>query len=482
MGEMSSSPAALLLCALALVLVGLLAFLLGAQRGLARQSAALREARAAARRDEGLREQWRWRSDTANRLVLWQAPGAAPDADLPFAPEPLAARLASEQAFKALRLHWAVAPGNHRQWLFSGEPLHDDEGRFAGFEGRAMPQDEALQRDADAVALAAALDALEGPALLLCPAEGGWQVRRRNEAAARRWPPLLPGSAFTTQQHELPAELSAQLGAARPPSRTLRADGWGLAPLPSTLPEGLPGGGPGSVLLWQQAAGSLGSASDGDNFSFTLSHDLRAPIRVVEGFTRIVKEDYGAQLDRVGNDHLERVLGAAARMNLMIDALLNLARLSQQPLARQRVDLSQLAGYVVDELRRAAPDRSVEVEIEPGLAAVGDPTLLRLVLENLIGNAWKYTARVDSARISVGQVSHGTGRAFCVRDNGAGFDPRSAERLFGLFQRLHSASEFPGHGVGLASVRRIVQRHGGQVWAESTAGRGASFFFTLVEG
>jgi light-regulated signal transduction histidine kinase (bacteriophytochrome) len=234
---------------------------------------------------------------------------------------------------------------------------------------------------------------------------------------------------------------------------------------------------PGSSPAWRWCWWPVWAGS----FSFTLSHDLRAPIRVVEGFTRIVKEDYGAQLDRVGNDHLERVLGAAARMNLMIDALLKLARLSQQPLARQRVDLSQLAVYVVDELRRAGPERSVEVEIEPGMAAVGDPTLLRLVLENLIGNAWKYTARVEAARVWVGQVPQGTGRAFCVRDNGAGFDPRSAERLFGLFQRLHSASEFPGHGVGLASVRRIVQRHGGQVWAESMAGRGASFYFTVAE-
>jgi light-regulated signal transduction histidine kinase (bacteriophytochrome) len=207
----------------------------------------------------------------------------------------------------------------------------------------------------------------------------------------------------------------------------------------------------------------------------------RAPIRVVEGFTRIVKEDYGRVLDRVGNDHLERVLGAAARMNLMIDALLTLAQLSQQPLARQRVNLSQLASFVVDDLKRGAADRDVEFDIAPGLIATGDPTLLRLVLENLLGNAFKYSAKVAQARISLQASPQGAQTGFVVRDNGAGFDMRSADRLFGLFQRLHSASDFAGHGVGLASVRRIVQRHGGQIWAESEPGRGAAFFFTLPD-
>jgi signal transduction histidine kinase len=239
--------------------------------------------------------------------------------------------------------------------------------------------------------------------------------------------------------------------------------------------------GPGATPM--RAAGHTpatpADTSDADAFSFTLSHDLRAPIRVVEGFTRIVKEDYGHLLDRVGNDHLDRVLGAGARMNLMIDALLTLARLSSQPLQRQPVNISQLAGYVMDDLRRAAPEREADITIAPQLQAQGDPTLLRLVLDNLLGNAWKYSAGSAKTQISLGLVPHGTGLAFEVRDNGAGFDMRSADRLFGLFQRLHSASEFAGHGVGLASVRRIVQRHGGQVWALSEPGRGAAFYFTL---
>ena len=214
-------------------------------------------------------------------------------------------------------------------------------------------------------------------------------------------------------------------------------------------------------------------------FSYTVSHDLRAPLRVVEGFARILKEDYGRHFDRIGNDHLDRVLAAAARMNTMIDAMLSMAHLSSQPLARQPVDLSQIAHFVVEELRRTSPQRAVEVTIEPGLRVVGDPRLLRQVLENLLSNAWKYTARCETASIGLGSRQQDGRRVFEVRDNGAGFDMRSADRLFGLFQRLHSQSEFPGTGVGLASVQRIVRRHGGDIWAESAPGQGASFSFTL---
>jgi signal transduction histidine kinase len=235
------------------------------------------------------------------------------------------------------------------------------------------------------------------------------------------------------------------------------------ATVPSLALEGEP-----AELLSEQAA-----------FSYTVTHDLRAPIRVVEGFARILKEDYGPVLDRIGNDHLDRVLAAAARMNSMIDALLTLANLSAQPLARQPVNLSQLAGFVIDDLRRAAPERQVQVEITPGMVVDGDPTLLRLVLENLLGNAWKYSARTAQARLQFSCQTHGGRQVFNVLDNGAGFDMRSADRLFGVFQRLHSANDFPGTGVGLASVKRIVRRHGGDIWAESEPGRGASFHFTL---
>jgi signal transduction histidine kinase len=218
---------------------------------------------------------------------------------------------------------------------------------------------------------------------------------------------------------------------------------------------------------------------DAESFSYTVSHDLRAPVRVVEGFTRIVKEDYGRLLDRVGNDHLDRVLGAAARMNSMIDALLALSQLSSKPVSRQPVNLSQLAGYVVDDLRRQWPQHAVSVHIDPTMQVHGDPTLLRVVLENLLGNAWKYTTKCATPQVWFERCANAATPSFSVRDNGAGFDMRYADRLFGVFQRLHSASEFQGTGVGLASVRRIVHKHGGEVWAESELGRGANFYFSL---
>ena len=216
-----------------------------------------------------------------------------------------------------------------------------------------------------------------------------------------------------------------------------------------------------------------------ESFSYTVSHDLRAPIRVVEGFARILKEDYGRFLDRIGNDHLERVLAAAARMNSMIDALLALSRLQQQPLSRKPVDLSQLATYIIEDLKREHPERVADVRIEPGMMVHGDPTLLRIALENLLGNAWKYSSQCALAKIEFRHDTHQGQRVMMVGDNGAGFDMRFADRLFGVFQRLHSAKDFHGTGVGLASVRRIVRRHGGDIWAEAEVGKGARFYFTL---
>jgi hypothetical protein len=215
------------------------------------------------------------------------------------------------------------------------------------------------------------------------------------------------------------------------------------------------------------------------SFSYTVSHDLRAPVRVVDGFARILKEDYSRQMDRIANDHLDRILAAASRMNAMIDAMLSLAQLTSQPLARQPVNLSQLATYILEDLRRAQPERAVQADIEPDLQVLGDPTLMRQLMENLLSNAWKYTGKTACASIRVRAMQQEGQRVFEVSDNGAGFDMRSAERLFGLFQRLHSANDFPGTGVGLASVQRIVRRHGGDVWAESKPGQGSRFCFTI---
>ncbi len=229
-----------------------------------------------------------------------------------------------------------------------------------------------------------------------------------------------------------------------------------------------------------------------DSLAHSVSHDLRAPLRVVDGFATIVLEDYGDRgkpLDDVGRDHLRRIVAASQRMNSMIDTLLNLSRMTSRELASERVDLSQIARELTDDLRDdmriREPARSIEFVIGPGLKADGDPTLLRLVLQNLLGNAAKFSAKSRDARVEFGGNEAGESAEFFVRDNGAGFDMRFAEKMFGMFQRLHSANEFPGTGVGLATVQKIIQRHGGRVWAEAvpapSEGHGATFYFTLWE-
>lgn len=222
-----------------------------------------------------------------------------------------------------------------------------------------------------------------------------------------------------------------------------------------------------------------------DSFAHSVSHDLRAPLRVVDGFATILMEDYaqrGKAIDDLGQEHIRRIIGAGQRMNAMIDTLLALSRMTSRDLERERVNLSQLARELADELKAGDRSRRVEFAIQPDLVTDGDRTLLRLVLQNLLGNAFKFTGRVTVGRIEVAAEADADGRrVFRVRDNGAGFDPRFADKMFGLFQRFHSANEFPGTGVGLATVQRIVRKHGGRIWAESQPGEGATFFFTLWE-
>jgi len=216
-----------------------------------------------------------------------------------------------------------------------------------------------------------------------------------------------------------------------------------------------------------------------ESFSYSVSHDLRSPLRVVDGFANIILEDYGSRLDELGREHVKRIAAAANRMNAMIDALLAMSRRTGRELEVERVDLSRAARELADELRASDFGRTVEFRIEPDLRASGDPVLLRLVLQNLLGNAFKFSAHAPMALIEFGHHVVDGNDVFFVRDNGAGFDLRFAERLFGLFQRFHSQNEFPGTGVGLATVQRIVRKHGGRVWAESEPGKGACFYFTL---
>ena len=220
---------------------------------------------------------------------------------------------------------------------------------------------------------------------------------------------------------------------------------------------------------------------DQEVLRYALSHDLRAPLRVVEGFARIVKEDYSKVLDRMGVDHLDRVLAAAARMNGMIDAILAQAQLAGAPLLRESIDVSALVHDIADDLASVTPAANVATFlVAPGMSVEADPILVRRVLENLVGNALKYSAKVAEPLIEVGVMPATNPSVFFVRDNGAGFDMQHANKLFGLFQRLHSAKEFPGTGVGLAGVHNIIRRHGGQVWAEASPGKGACFYFTLM--
>ncbi len=222
---------------------------------------------------------------------------------------------------------------------------------------------------------------------------------------------------------------------------------------------------------------------------YAISHDLRAPLRVIDGFARILKEEEGPRMDRMSNDHLDRLLAAAGRMNTMIDAVLAQAQLTQSAIERATVDLSAMARQVADELageRQAelgqAPfGMTVSWQLAEGMVATGDPDLLRRVLENLMGNAVKYSSKVARPMVEVGMVEATDPQVFFVRDNGAGFDMQHAQKLFGLFQRLHSSKEFPGSGVGLAGVQIIVRRHGGRIWAEAQPGLGACFYFTLAE-
>lgn len=217
-----------------------------------------------------------------------------------------------------------------------------------------------------------------------------------------------------------------------------------------------------------------------DAFAYSVSHDLRAPLRSLAGFSEILLEDYAEVIDEVGRGYLARIEANAARMARMIDDLLDLSRATRAELRRERVDLSALAREVVEELREAEPGRQATVEIADGLTANGDSHLVRLVLLNLIGNAWKFTAREAAAVIRIDALPRQHPPVFAVRDNGAGFDMRYAAKLFDPFQRSHSSSDFEGTGIGLAIVHRIVQRHGGRVWAQSEPGQGATFFFTLA--
>ena len=214
-------------------------------------------------------------------------------------------------------------------------------------------------------------------------------------------------------------------------------------------------------------------------FSYSVSHDLRAPLRSVDGFSQALLEDYGEMLPPEGRNFLERIRNSAQRMAELIDDLLNLSRVTRAPLNFVTVDISKLAENTAAELRRNDAKRQVGFIITPNLTADGDPRLLQIVIENLMNNAWKFTSKRELAEIEVGTKYENGETIYLIRDNGAGFDMTYANKLFGAFQRLHAMTEFPGTGIGLATIQRIIHRHGGRVWAEGVVDQGATFFFTL---
>lgn len=213
-------------------------------------------------------------------------------------------------------------------------------------------------------------------------------------------------------------------------------------------------------------------------FCYSVSHDLRAPLRTIRGFSEVLLEQYRPQLDARGQDFLKRTCDAGLQMDKLIEDLLKLSRVSRNELQMGRINLSVIAQEITTELTRAEPGRKVDFAIAPEMVASGDERLLRLVLDNLLRNAWKFTRKQEEARIEFGR-SNGEGSPFFVRDNGVGFDMHYAGKLFGVFQRLHSAAEYAGSGVGLAIVQRVINRHGGRVWAEAKVNSGATFYFTL---
>jgi len=232
-------------------------------------------------------------------------------------------------------------------------------------------------------------------------------------------------------------------------------------------------------------------------FAYSVSHDLRAPLRGIDGWSLALQEDYGDRLDAQAFQYLSRVRAEAQRMGQLIDAMLQLARVTRAEMQRRPVDLSALAQTVVARLEEAQPERQLAMVIQPDLTAYGDARQLEIVLTNLLGNAWKFTGARPQARIEFGTIedfrlpnadlggsekspiANRKSQIYYVRDNGAGFDMAYANNLFGAFQRLHKASEFPGTGIGLATVQRIIHRHGGRTWAEAAVGQGATFYFTL---
>ncbi|MGD9942546.1 MAG: ATP-binding protein [Burkholderiaceae bacterium] len=442
------------------------------------------------------------------------------------------AAIERRRPFHRLVLWRSTPDGSRLRTIESGTPLHDANGRFVGYAGigRVLDDDLIALTDgstatagnpppeqltgiaADVASLQTAVDTSSEPTLLVdaeaqtvlwgnCAAQQLFE-RRAAELAGRALGPLFSTGGGSS----LPPWLTDALRARRPLRRTLSVANRFGEQIDVLLRLEPCGAGSARALLVvdprdaelaaMRARSQAGEAlqrqielqaqqvdrqsRELESFGYTISHDLRAPLRAISGFAKILNDDHAESLGTVGRQYLERIVSAGARMDRMIDAMLSLARLSTLPMATIPLDLSRIAGEVVANLRMQNPERHVDVRIGESLSTTGDATLMRTVLENLIGNAWKYTARSEQACIVFDAMRDSRGRtAFFVQDNGAGFDMSHADRLFGLFQRLHPQSDYPGTGLGLAAVQKIIQRHEGTVWAEARPEGGSMFSFTV---
>lgn len=429
----------------------------------------------------------------------------------------VASQIERRQAFDGLRWRRVLAGGDSVEIEEHGRPRFDRDGRFAGYAGVMRERPEVPEPARERFDLGV-LAAVPLPVVLIEPGPGQWRLAwanartsgltGRNEIELGAIPPsdwIVPAAAATDRAH---SGLEQALQNAVPSQRFAASvlDRFGDATPATVVVESRigPSGQPIHLLLIDTvtpecerlrrlAAGAerarreesarvlelAVTARELESFSHSVSHDLRAPLRVVDGFANILLEDFGADLPAAARTHLNRIVGAAGRMNEMIDALLALARISSQPVIPEPVDLSTLARGVVDELRQREPERQVAIELQPRMQCRGDRVLLRIVIENLLGNAWKYSSQTPDARIAFDSELVDGVTIYRVSDNGTGFDMCFADQLFQIFRRLHSANDFPGTGIGLATVQRIIRRHGGRVWAESEPGNGARFYFTL---
>lgn len=419
------------------------------------------------------------------------------------------------QSFGELYSRRALADGSEIEVEECGGPRYDVDGRFLGYAGliRERRDGSGTVSQFDLGALAA----IPFPVAILETRMGEWRLAWANAATSTltglnalelgsidpaRW--IVPGKAAEgAARPSLAQALDSEQGN-RLAAAILNRFGESIPAQLVIEPQPGPGGRPMRIALIdtvtpecarlrqlaagseearrEQAARSLELEVTGrelESFSYTVSHDLRAPLRVVDGFARILLEDFPESMPEDAQGHLRRILSAAQRMNEMIDALLAMARISTQPVSPEPVDLSAIAHSVFDELRQLDPKRRVRFEIIGRMQCRGDRILLRIVLENLLGNAWKYTSRRDEAHIVFDSELVEGVTVYRVADNGTGFDMEMAGELFQIFRRLHTASEFEGTGIGLATVQRVIRRHGGRIWAESERGAGARFYFTL---